>query len=187
MKEIFKFALVLGLVTGIAACALGVVNQITQPRIALQQQLALNAGLYRVLPGSKNGCIIEQHLDGLNMYYTGYLNRDTTDFIGYALPVESKGYSSTIRTLVGLDSLRNIISLKILFQQETPGLGTKCEEVRPGETEPWFQYQFKGLFVPDVALDKNGGSIHCITGATITSAAITDAVKESSVKLFSEL
>ena len=187
MKELFKFSFVLGLVTGIAAYALALVNQITQPRIALQQQLTLNEGLYAVLPGSENGCIVEDRLNDMNVFYRGYLNEDTTGFIGYAIPVSSKGYSSTIRTLVGLDSSKNIISLKILFQQETPGLGTKCEEVRPGESYPWFQHQFNGCGATKVALIKDGGSIQSITGATITSAAITNGIRSFSQRLFNTL
>lgn len=179
-----KFSLILGWVTGLAACALGVVNQITQPRIARQQELALKTGLYAVLPGSENGCIVKRSMDDGGVYYAGYQNQDTTDLIGYALPVESKGYSSTIRTLAGLDSSQHIIAINILFQQETPGLGTQCEQVRSGESKPWFQAQFTGLPVKDVALAKNGGQIHAITGATITSAAITDAVRESAIRLF---
>jgi len=187
MKDILKFSLVLGLVTGIAAYALAMVNQITKPRIAFQQQLALNEGLYAVLPGSDNGCIIQNQLDDQNIFYKGYLNQDTTGFIGYALPVESKGYSSTIRTLVGLDSSQKIIALKILFQQETPGLGTKCEEIRPGDSTPWFQDQFEGITATSVFLSKEGGSIQSITGATITSAAITNGVRASSSQLFNVL
>lgn len=184
MKDMFKFAFVLGLVTAAAAAALGIVNRITRPRIEAQQKLALNEGLYAVLPGSQNGCIIKWRMEETGVVYTGYAEPDTTGLIGYALPVESKGYSSTIRTLVGLDSSRRIIALEVLLQQETPGLGTKCEEIRPGESEPWFQKQFEGVSVSQIALEQDGGKIDAITGATITSAAITNGVRKAADNLF---
>ena len=177
MKEIIKYAGVLGLVMLIAAGALAYVNGITKPRILAQQKKDLTAGLYAVLPGSESGVIIEhQPGDGLT-YYAGFARQDTSELIGYALPVVSKGYSSNVRTLVGIDSVGQIIALKVLFQQETPGLGTRIEEVRSGQTQPWFITQFKGKSAQHVLVDKDGGDIQSITGATITSRAVTDGIR----------
>jgi electron transport complex protein RnfG len=66
----------------------------------------------------------------------------------------------------------------VLSQQETPGLGTRCQEIRRGETEPWWQAQFKGKRISEVAVDKDNGIIQSITGATITSRAITDGIRK---------
>ncbi|HDQ46109.1 MAG TPA: FMN-binding protein [bacterium] len=173
MKEIVKFAVVLCLVMMIAAVALSYVHSLARPRILAQQQKDLMAGLIAVLPGSELG-VITSHPSG---YYTGYASKDSSDLIGHAFPVVSRGYSSDIRTLVGLDTAGVILSVKILFQQETPGLGTRIEETRRGESEPWFQNQFRGKSIEEIRLDKDGGPIQGITGATITSKAVTDGVR----------
>ena len=178
MKDILRFGIILTIVALIASGALAWVNEITRPRILLQQERAFNSGLFSVLPGADQGFIEPIMEDGVPLYYKGSADTTKSRFIGFALLTLGKGYSSKIQTLVGLDSLGSIISIKILFQQETPGLGTRCEELKSGETVPWWQHQFTGKDANDVAVDKDGGEIESITGATITSRAITKGIVE---------
>jgi len=55
--------------------------------------------------------------------------------------------------------------------KETPGLGLKA-------TEEWFRNQFRGKTAAELRLTKEGGTIEAITGATITSRAVIDALAE---------
>jgi len=188
MKDILRFGFTLLLVAVIAAGSLSWVNSITKPKILEIQANNLQQGLSKVLPGAKDGVIVSVPYasnPGVIQYYRGYAQKDSTDLVGYACLVDSKGYSSTIRTLVGMDTTGTILAIEILFQQETPGLGTKCQEIRTGETSPWFQHQFIGKAAAEVALDKDNGTIVSITGATITSRAITTAIADSARTLFS--
>ncbi|RKY82602.1 hypothetical protein DRQ07_00860 [candidate division KSB1 bacterium] len=183
MKDIPKFALTLLIVTIIASGSLAWVNKITKPKIFAIQSRDLNNGLLNVLPAAKNGVIVpvKSPSDPDNiLYYEGFADKDKTKLIGYAYLVPASGYSSIIRTLVGIDTVGNIISIQILSQQETPGLGTKCQEIRSGESKPWFQHQFAGKMATNLAVDKDGGDIVSLTGATITSRAITNAIADSS-------
>ena len=69
-----------------------------------------------------------------------------------------------------------ITGIKVASQQETPGLGTRIEELRRGEKEPWFQSQFRGKGAEAaIKLVRGGGpdGIEAITGATISSRAVT--------------
>ncbi|MBN2417433.1 RnfABCDGE type electron transport complex subunit G [bacterium] len=173
MKDIPHFALVLTVVACFSAGSLAWLNTITRPRIIAQQQQELDAGIMQVLPGSENGVIKAVENDGTVSFYKGYRNADSTSLIGYAFLIAPQGYSSNIRTIVGIDSsCSRVLSIKVLSQKETPGLGTKCEEIRSGETAPWFQEQFRNKPYADLILDKDGGTIESITGATITSRAI---------------
>lgn len=180
MKELLKFALILGCIAAVSATALAYVYAITQPKILLQQEKELNEALQVVIPETESGVILsEQDSTGKEAYYAAYQNADTSGLIGYAVLAESKGYSSTIRTLVGVDTSYDIFRIKVLSEQETPGLGTRCEEVKSGETTPWWQNQFAGQPGADVALAVDGGSIQAITGATITSRAVTNGIASS--------
>jgi electron transport complex protein RnfG len=179
IKLILRYGLILLAVTVSTSGLLALVNQITGPKIAKGKQDALNASLILVLPGASNSNLHKFRRDGFS-YYSGYSSQDSTQLIGYAFTVQSKGYSSVIWTLVGLDTSGKIIKIKVLDQQETPGLGTKCTEIRPGENEPWWQFQFQNRMAANVAVDKDHGDIQSITGATITSRAITDAIADSS-------
>ena len=85
---------------------------------------------------------------------------------------------------MGIDTSYTIYAIKILSQQETPGLGSLCEQVRSGESNPWWQAQFTGKTAKGIAVDKDKGEIESITGATITSRAITNSIAEGVDRLF---
>lgn len=183
MKDVFRFAFTLTVVALISAGSLAWINEITKPKILAQQARQLNEGLYSVLPGSDNGSIVPFEEDDTVQYYIGYRDKDRTQFIGYAFLAESRGYSSTIQTLVGVDSTCKILSVRVLYQQETPGLGTRIEEIRSGDTTPWWQNQFLGKNAVGIAVDKDNGEIETITGATITSRAVTIGISERAEKI----
>jgi len=176
MKDIPRFAATLTFVGLIAAGSLAWVNEITKPMILVQQEKELKDALAYVLPGSKTGVIIPVKENNKTIYYMGYKDKEKKQFIGYAFLVLSKGYSSTIRTLVGMDSTGTIFAIRVLSQQETPGLGNRCQEVKSGQTSPWWQKQFSGKKATNICVDKDGGQIQAITGATITSRAITNGI-----------
>jgi len=116
------------------------------------------------------------------------------DIIGYTFTAYGSGYSSTIETVVGADASGVVQGIKITFQQETPGLGAKVEEVASenllwdvvsghavdeSDTRPWFQVQFAGKRAEDLVVVKTKGDpgILAITGATISSKAVTGSVR----------
>jgi len=176
MKDIFRFAITLTVVALSAAGSLVWINSITKPKIRLQQENVLTEALAYVLGGSEKGVIEPVQENGEIVYYKGFRDKDKTALIGYAFLVPCQGYSSTIQTLVAIDSSGAILAVKILSQQETPGLGTRCEEILSGESDPWWQRQFVGQNGSEVAVDKDGGPIRAITGATITSRAVTNGI-----------
>lgn len=186
MKELLKYAFILMMVTLTASGALSLVNQITTPKIEAQKQQELLNGLAYVLPEASEGVIISITQKEMQ-YFEGYSNKDTTHMIGIAFSSYAKGYSSTIWTLVGLDTVGNIVRINVLDQKETPGLGTRCMEIKPGETEPWWQFQFQGKKAAKMAVDKDGGKIVSITGATITSRAITNGIALQSKTLLDQI
>ncbi len=179
MKDILKLGGILLLVTAIAGGTLSMVNKITKPRIELQKRLVLERALIKALPtADKNAIVLTK--DGDSQYYKGYSNSDSTNLVGYAFVAYGKGYSSTIETMVGVDTSGAITGLTILHQVETPGLGTKIEEIRYGEEKPWFLIQFLNrTWNQSLAVDKDGGEINSITGATISSRAVANSIKES--------
>ena len=184
MKDIPKFALTLLIVTLIASGSLAWVNNITKPKILKLQTQDLEHGLLNVLPAARKGIIAPVKKQNKIIFYKGYSDRVKKHLIGYAFLVPASGYSSTIRTLVGVDTSGIIVAIQILSQQETPGLGTKCQEIRSGETKPWFQEQFVGKQCTNISVNKDGGEIAALTGATITSRAITNAIADSSKSVF---
>lgn len=109
-----------------------------------------------------------------------YIIYHDDDKAGYAFMSTGSGYGGDINIIVGLDSNFSIKEISILGQTETPGLGGKI-------TESAFTDQFKGLSVEEVALSKEDGEVDAITGATISSKAVVDAVREKMIKVIDSL
>lgn len=183
MKDIIKLGLILLLVTALAGAALSLVNSITKPRIEEQKRLATALALSAALPEAANGVIELDTTSNVIHFYRGYRDSSRQHLVGYAFLAMENGYSSQIETMVGVDTSGKIIGMKILHQLETPGLGTKIEEIRHGETMPYFQRQFLDLYADQLAVDKDGGTITSITGATISSRAVTNSIKNGFLKL----
>lgn len=83
-----------------------------------------------------------------------------------------KGYNGDIRLLVAFTPDGEILSVRVVGHGETPGIGDKIDI----EVSPWI-HQFNGTNRSNTnwALAP-AGDIDGITGATITSRAVTDAV-----------
>ncbi|HHL40332.1 MAG TPA: RnfABCDGE type electron transport complex subunit G [Deltaproteobacteria bacterium] len=96
--------------------------------------------------------------------------------LGYAFLAEGPGFAAVIKMMVGLNvDGATLTGLKVIEQLETPGLGNKIAEDK-------FQDQFKGLAIkPKIEYLKNRKpekpyQIQAITGATISSKAVVDAL-----------
>jgi len=104
--------------------------------------------------------------------YTVFLN---DEIIGYAFTTVANGYGGSIELIVALESNFTeddeiiIHGISVVSHSETPGLGEKI-------VESSFSGQFNGVNINDVALTKDGGKIDAISGATISSSAVVDAV-----------
>lgn len=188
MTNIIRLGLILMCVTLIAAGALSGVNKMTKPKIAAIKIQKKVSSLNTVLPGASTGVIDPVVRNGNEIYYKGYADTAKTNLIGYAIAAAGKGYSSTIVTMVGVNLDGRIGAVKIMEQKETPGLGTKIEKVGPyqGKEMPWYQ-QLSLCRVADLAVDKDGGEINSVTGATISSRAVVKSVKQALLFLEKEL
>jgi electron transport complex protein RnfG len=128
-----RLTAVLALITGVAALALGFVYKGTKPMIDEQQRIAEENARRVALPEAICGVMVPAESKGVE-YYEGYRFPDTTGLVGYTVKGSAKGYSSTIEAVVGVSPGGKITGMKIIAQQETPGLGTKIEEVKSFKT-----------------------------------------------------
>jgi electron transport complex protein RnfG len=92
--------------------------------------------------------------------------------VGYAFFQEYPGAQDKITIAGGVDpSFSTVTGVRIMKHSETPGLGAKI-------TEADFLNKFLNLPLADLKLSKEGGSVDAITGATISSQAVIDALNE---------
>ncbi len=170
MKEMIRFGFILGFICFLASGVLAVVNNVTAPKINEQKNLEEKAGLKEVLPAA---AAFKPHKQGETTdYYTAY--DPSNKLIGFVLKTQTKGYSSTIEALTGLNLNLEITNIKILSQNETPGLGTRI-------TEPAFIGQFTGKSL--ATFDQ----VQAITGATISSGGVINSIKTKITELNEQL
>ncbi len=144
--------------------ALAAVNMLTAPKIDEANKAAEEEALKAVLP--ENGGFEEIELselpESVNAIY-----RDL-DGDGYVAMLSIKGYDSSkpMSAAVGFTSSGEITELKIISAQgETSGIGSKV-------ALPDFTSKFSGK------TEKMEG-VDTISGATISSSAVIEAVKQS--------
>ncbi|MEW6600188.1 MAG: FMN-binding protein [Nitrospirota bacterium] len=101
--------------------------------------------------------------------------------IGYIVEGYGKGYSSYIHILASVDKNFVVKKISILAHGETPGLGDEIQK-------DYFLKQFAGKTVDTLQVIKGEtpDKIQAITGATISSRAVTEDGVKNGVKLLKE-
>lgn len=188
MKEIVRYGFILALICIIASGLLAAVHSLTKARIIAQAQAEEKAALLEVLSEGINFEAVKA--GGDIIYYKAHSKENK--FVGVAFKASAKGYSSQIDTISGMTRDGAITAIKILNQNETPGLGTKIVEISDDTTiwdvakgkkkaqtikKPWFQERFKGKKIEDLK------DIQAITGATISSKAVIDSVEKKAKEI----
>ncbi len=94
--------------------------------------------------------------------------------VGYVISSTSKdGFGGEVKITVGIDGENKITGIAFLSLSETPGLGMNAQN-------PEFYGQYAGKDAQPLSVVKGGGAgdaeINAMSGATITSSAVTNAV-----------
>ena len=144
---------------------LALTNLLTVGRIARNAEVKAAESRHKVLEAAD---YIPANADG-----TVYKAFDAEDrLIGVVVTTKAGGYGGTIEVMTGIRADGGVSGVNILSMEETPGLGAKAKEDS-------FLRQFKGLTDSGAAVNKDGGDIDALSGATITSRAVTKAVNEA--------
>ncbi len=171
MKELFKYAFILGLICFLSSSVLAVVNGITESHILMQKVKAEDLALRQIM--GEEFHFKPHYIDEKIDYYKAYNSQDQS-LAGFVLKVQAKGFNSQIEILTALNLNLEVSQVKILSQNETPGLGTRI-------TEGNFLERFKNRGLEDL------NRVEAITGATISSGAVIKAIKGNLAGLKEEL
>lgn len=161
----------------VCSALLGLVYGVTKAPIEAAAVAKTNAAISAVVPAFDNTPSEE-------VFKVGIADGDSLSVfpatsggvpVGYAVESNTnKGFSGTVKVMVGFDAEGNICGTSVISHSETPGLGAKM-------TEPSFYGQFKGKNPASfkLAVKKDGGDIDAITAATISSRAYADALSRA--------
>lgn len=177
MNNIAKLGATLFVICAVAALALGATNKVTAPIIEDRNIQANNESRQMVLPDAKEFKKIDESVfkdtsvkDLIEEIYEG---TDGSNIVGYTVKTVPKGYGGKIELIVGLSADGKVTGINIGSMSETPGLGSKA-------ADPAFKDQFVGKPTSELSLVKGSVSgeeqIQAISGATITSTAVTTGV-----------
>lgn len=174
-KFIIKHALILFAIAFICSLLLILCNNLTESRIAELQLKTEAEAQSAVLPGAVEFKEVDSSTMALlsdsrvTSAFRGTDEKGNT--AGYCVKVEPTGFSGKISMMVGIGADGEVQGVKITSMSETPGLGAKADD-------KWLT-QFKGKN-SGVSVIKSGtakdNEINAISGATITSKAVTDGV-----------
>lgn len=183
MNKIVKNAIILTVITLVAGIGLGFVYEITKEPIAQAQDAAKKEAWQQVFPEASLDDFTEVDVDtkAADQAIKDLGIKATIDEVceveggeaGYVVTTtDSEGYGGNIQITVGITSDGTVSGISILSISETAGLGMKA-------TEPAFYTQYEGKQAEKFAVSKDGGDgepIDALSGATITSRAVTGAV-----------
>jgi len=211
MRDSIRFPLILGVICIVAAGGVGGTYVITRDKIARRLAERRELSLREIFGADAAFKVVRESDDPLEQLHE--VSAKDGDVIGYIATGTAQGYSSRLQVMVGTDTdVARIQGIKILFQQETPGLGARVGEVKtdvtwakrlsgraPGAgqkeepSRPWFEEMFDGARIPAEgtawklmtrkAKTDEYEEYDGITGASITSDAVDKAVRDAVAKV----
>lgn len=188
-QSMIKDAVILCMISLIAALALGFVNELTKDRIAFLEAQAKAEAYKEVYPeavaivDAENNEILKTAIEeaGTILANGGFSNVTMDEVclvqdaggnhIGYVASVTLKAYDVMTLTF-GYTTDGVVTGLAFLSIKETPGIGMKADE-------PAFKSQFAGNKADVLVSVKSGavdGEINAISGATFTTDGVIKGV-----------
>ena len=150
---VLRLTLTLFLITVIVAGLLAFVNYLTADTIAEHTAEAARSAMTRVSDA--------QAAAGVTAAWSA-------GDAGTVVRLTTNGFGGAIDLMVGVDNENKVTGVAIISHSETASLGANC-------TREDFRAQFAGK-TGELAVSKDGGDIDALTGATVTSRAVTRAV-----------
>lgn len=189
MKKLsfMKDAIILFIITMLSGFMLGAVYEITKEPIALAKESEKKSAYKEVFPDAMdfqkqdddllskvNDSLISQNFGKVNVSEVANALDSSGSSLGYVITSTSKdGFGGDVKISVGITKDKKLNGIAFLTLAETPGLGMKAK----GEK---FSSQFKEKDATFLNVVKTGATkpdeIDAISGATITSRAVTGAV-----------
>jgi electron transport complex protein RnfG len=180
--------LVVGIVAAAAAALVSVSYEFSRERIAANERARLVAALNRVLaPELRDRDMVTVRLPVTDRALLG--SADPVDvFVMSAggdvvaivfASVAPQGYNAPIRLLVGVSPEGVVTGVRAVAHRETPGLGDRIEIARSRWIE---RFDGTSLGMPPRelwAVAKDDGTFDALTGATVTSRAVVNAVRDT--------
>src|SRR5690606_24921749 len=180
--------IVVGLVAAGAATLVSLSYEFSRERIAANERARLVAALNRVLePALRDRDLRSVRLEVTDRALLGsadpvdvfVMSTDGTPVAVVFASVAPQGYNAPIQLLVGVSPDGVVTGVRVVSHRETPGLGDRIEITRSRWIE---RFDGTSLAMPPRglwAVRKDDGAFDALTGATVTSRAVVNAVRDT--------
>ncbi len=183
MNKIIKNTIILTVITLVSGLLLGLAYEVTKDPIAQSEENAKREAWQAVFPDVSEDAFEQTDVDqdiaasvikdlGISATIDEVCTVDGGD-TGYVITAtDGEGYGGDIQVTVGITADGTVSGVSFLSISETAGLGMKA-------TEPSFYEQYVGVQAEQFYVSKDGGQgepIDALSGATITTRAVTGAV-----------
>ena len=184
MREMIKMLIVLTILATLSGGLLAAIRDTTKDRIQNQVlEFVQGPAIRSILEGATNDPIKDRFQlkvdDVEHTFFVGVIDGEPRVV---TFETSGKGYGGDVGLMVGIDVPNNqIMGVGVTTHAETPGMGAKAK------TDPSFVAQFSEHPIEEpVNVTSDGGSINAISGATITSRAITSATNDA-LKIYEKI
>jgi electron transport complex protein RnfG len=175
-----------------AAITLAHVERLTGPRIAENELAERLKALNAVLQVDEYDN--EPHLDAITVVHPDLLGSpdplpiyrarlDGRPIAAVLTAVAPNGFSDRIRLLISVYPDGEVAAVRVIEHRETPGLGDAIDSRKSDWVEAFTglrtSYLLDNPLAPEWTLDRDGGQFDHISGATVTSRAVVNAVRDA--------
>jgi electron transport complex protein RnfG len=172
-RKILRLGLILFTMTAITGIILGIVYEITFIPILQTQERLKSEALASALPEAKSFSLMKLAPDLDSVVKEVQKAELDGTLVGYCITVTPRGYGGPLEIVAGVTKEGKLRAIRILSQSETPGLGAKAPlPAFYGQYENKEAETLTVVRVPPNSTDQ----IQAISGATITSNAVTSGV-----------
>lgn len=187
-SSVMRSGLTLAVIAAICTALVAFTYQITDERIAMNEQAWLEQSLQPALSGVSFDSGVSESVVTIPAPHTLPGSDDAIIYRVYsgespvaALFVVSArdGYAGAIKMLVGVDIKGKVTGVHVLAHRETPGLGDRIES---DKTDWVRQFDGRSLGEPVVGnwkIKRDGGEFDQLTGASVTPRAVVKAIRET--------
>ncbi len=179
MREIVKMIVVLTMLATFSGSLLAAIHSKSKDRIVIQiLKFVKGPAIRKIFKEASNDPIVDRFDikdgDETRSFFVGVFEGEPR---AVAFETFGKGgYGGEVGLMVGIDVKEDkLVGVGVTTHAETPGMGAKAE------TDPSFVAQFEDLSLEDpFKVTQDDGTINALSGATLTSRAVSLAATEAS-------
>ena len=184
MKEMIQMVVVLTILSVVSGGSLAFIQTKTTQNIEDNKlQFVKGPAIMEILKNATNNPVKDRFTlksDGTDhTFFVGTVDGKAKDVV---FESSGKGFGGEVNIVVGVDlDTDKILGVGVTTHSETPGVGARAK------TDPSFVAQFKGMPLEEqFKVKADGGQVDALSGATITSRAVSAGVTKAG-ELYKEL